>query len=132
MLTTWFQNVIQGNVWNTGTTPSLPTKYYVGVSSTLPTIIGTNDTEPSGVSYARKQMTGLGIVSDGLVKNTTNLYFTQSTDSWGSVSYYVIYDAPTGGHLCAFGELSATKTINNGVIFTILAGQITFQLNIIQ
>ncbi len=127
--TTWFKNVIQGNVWNVQTTPALPTTYYLALSTTLPTVNGTNVTEPSGNNYARIQLTGLSAPTAGLVTNTTNLYSNLSTGSWGVIPYYGIYDAPTSGNLCMFGDFASSKTIDANTILTIVAGELDLQLS---
>ncbi len=128
-LTTWFKNVIQGNVWKTQTTPALPTTYYLGLSTTLPTVESTNVTEPSGNNYARIQLTGLSTPTNGLVTNTTNLNSNLSTGSWGVIPYYVIYDSLNGGNLCMFGDFTSPKTIDSNTILTIVAGELDLQLS---
>lgn len=58
MNTTYFLNCVAGNVFNTKTSPALPTEYYLGLSTTAPAVGGTGATEPSSsAGYARVKLT---------------------------------------------------------------------------
>lgn len=46
MNTTYFLNLAAGNIFQTKTTPAIPTKLYVGLSTTAPNINGTGVNEP--------------------------------------------------------------------------------------
>ena len=78
MNTTYFKNIIMGNVFRTATGTALPTTYYIGLSSTAPTAEGTNVTEPSGsgTGYRRVQLTSLTTPEDGVINNSAA--FTES------------------------------------------------------
>ena len=85
----------------------------VGLSSTLPTIAGTNITEPTiGTNgYARVATSGLwGAASSGTILNSGAINFPTSTGAWSagaSQTYLCFYDATSGGNLLAF-ELITT------------------------
>lgn len=57
MTTQYFLNVVAGNVYATDVATTLPTQYYIGLSTTAPTITGTNVSEPSGAGYSRVELT---------------------------------------------------------------------------
>lgn len=120
MNTTYFLNLIAGNVFRSKLSPALPTAYYIGLSTTTPQIDGTGDTEPaSNTGYARVPLTGLTDPENGTVYNNEPISFDEATGSWGTVTHYVVYDEPTGGNLLFFGNLSTKRTIeaNSSVIF---------------
>ena len=115
MNTTYFMNQIMGNVFGTQTTPALPSSFYLGLSTTLPTIGGGGYTEPATANgYARVQISSLSTPSSGSIDNTASIAFNAATASWGTISYYCIFDAATGGHLLMWGTLATPKTISAG------------------
>lgn len=69
MNTTYFLNQIMGNVFNVKTNPALPQKYYLGVSTTAPSVDGTGATEPTGTGsgYSRIEITGLSTPTNGAI-----------------------------------------------------------------
>lgn len=125
--TTYFLNTIMSGVFKSET---LPTNYYIGLSTSTPTTSGTNVTEPSGGSYARVDVTSyLGTPSSGVITNTSNISFPDSTASWGTVTHYVIYDALTGGNLLMFNALSSPMTIGTDVGIVIKSGRLQLTLS---
>ena len=84
MNTTYFKNVIMGNVFRTATGTALPTTYYIGLSSTAPTLEGGNVTEPSGsgTGYARVQLNSLTSPTDGVINNSAAISFPESISDW--------------------------------------------------
>lgn len=126
MNTTYFLNLVAGNVFRTKTTPALPNNYFLGLSKTAPNLSGDNVSEPSTVAgYARLQLTGLSVPSNGIVTNTTNIDFAESTADWGTVTHFVVYDAKTGGNLLMYGQLTASRTVEAETVMTIKAGGLT-------
>lgn len=107
MNTTYFLNTVAGNVYGTKATPPLPANYYIGLSETEPTISGANVKEPSpsGTSYERVLLNTLSAPTNGLITNTLPVEFNKSTATWGKVSYWVIYDAKTGGNLLSYSTI---------------------------
>lgn len=77
MNTTYFKNVIMGNVFRTATGTPIPMTYYIGLSSTAPTAAGGNVTEPamSGSGYTRVQLTSLTAPEDGVINNSSAVSF---------------------------------------------------------
>lgn len=111
MTTTYFLNCVAGNVFHTQTEPSLPTAYYVGLSTTAPAADGTGVTEPTDAAYARVLLTNMTAPEDGVVKNSVAIGFPDSTEDWGEVTHFVIYDAQTGGNLLGYNRLDKARTI---------------------
>ncbi len=129
MNTNYYLNVVAGNVLNTKTSPSLPTRFYLGLSSTEPTLAGGNVTEPAaGTGYARVQLTSLSEPTDGVVTNSANIDFAESTAAWGTMSHYAIFDAATGGNLLMYGRLSVSRTVEAATIMTIKAGSLNISV----
>lgn len=128
MNTTYFLNLIAGNVFNTQTSPAIPSAYYIGLSSTTPTVLGTNVTEPTAAEYERIEITNFSIPENGIVRTTGTLSFPESASNWGTVTHYVIFDAPTGGNLLVYCALDGAKIIEQNTLTTFRAGEIEMAL----
>ncbi len=123
MNTTYFLNLVAGNVFRSKTSPAIPTAYYLGLSTTAPTLAGGNVTEPAAAGgYQRVQIENLGAPTDGVVKNTAEIGFDESTADWGTLTHYVIYDAQTGGNLLMYGALPNTRRAEVGTVMVIRPG----------
>lgn len=129
MNTTYFLNLVAGNVFGSKTSPGIPSKYYLGLSTTTPTIAGGNVTEPAAnLGYARVELTSLGQPSSGVITNTQMIDFPESTASWGTVTHFVVYDAATGGNLLMFGALTdsqghpAPRTVEIDTVMAVRSG----------
>lgn len=129
MNTIYFLNNIAGNVFGTETTTGIPDNYYLGLSSTEPNKEGEGVTEPStSAAYARVKLENLSKPTNGVITNTSGIDFNESTDSWGTVTHFVIYDAPTGGHLLMYGELSVSRSVEAATIMTIKTGALNLSV----
>lgn len=128
MTTQLFLNIVAGNVYGTETTTALPSQYFIGLSTTAPTITGTNVSEPSGAGYARVELTALSKPSGGVITNTNSIDFHESTASWGTVTHFVIYDALTGGNLLQYGPLSTPRSIEPATIMSIPANYLNLSV----
>lgn len=129
MNTTYFLNLVAGNVLRTKTSPAIPSKLYLGLSSTEPTIAGGSVTEPGGgTGYSRVELTNLSEPSNGVVTNQQSIDFEESTSAWGTMTHYVIFDAQTGGNLCMYGRLSTSRTVEAATIMTIKAGSLSISV----
>lgn len=134
MNTTYFKNLIMGNVFRTSTGTSLPTNMYIGLSSTAPNAAGENVTEPStvGTAYTRVQLSSLSAPTNGVISNTSAINFPESLSDWFPAAtpaqYYVIYDAQTGGNLLMYNQLTTSRVIEINTIATIRASNLYLQL----
>jgi len=125
MNTNYFLNCVAGNVFQTKTSPAVPTVYYIGLSTTAPAIDGTGANEPSvDAGYARVELTSLSEPVDGVVTNTAAINFEESTASWGNITHFVIYDsdAVDSGNLLMYGELSTPRSVEAATIMTVKEG----------
>ena len=117
MNTKHFLNLVAGNVFQSQTTPAIPTEYYIGLSTTTPNINGSNVNEPpvSG-SYQRIKLTNLSAPN-------ADISWPESTSDWGIVTSYVIFDSATvgAGNLLVFGDLSTPRSVERDTIMTIKA-----------
>lgn len=122
MNTKYFLNLVAGNVFRSKETPAIPTKYYLGLSTSAPDTNGSNVTEPSSsAGYARVELTSLGEPTDGLVTNQQAINFNESTSGWGTITHFVVYDAEGvgAGNLLMYGELTTPRTVETATIMTI-------------
>lgn len=125
MNTTYFLNCVAGNLFGTKTTPSIPSTYYIGLSTTAPSIDGTNVTEPdTAAGYARVALMTLSEPVTSVVTNSQAITFDESTASWGTVTHFVIYDTAErgSGNLLMYGQLSTARVVETATIMTIKAG----------
>lgn len=122
MNTTYFLNLLAGNVFRSKLTPALPTTLYVGLSSTTPTVNGAGFTEPTDSSYMRVQLAGMSEPSNGEVSNSSMLSFPESVTNWGAMTYFGIFDALTGGNLLMYGELDPHRTVEEITVMSFKPG----------
>lgn len=112
-----------------GVAYSAPATVYVGLSTTTPTQSSTNVTEPSGNGYARVAVTNntsnWPSASNGSKSNANAIIFPTSTGSWGTLTYFVIYDASTGGNLMGYGALTNSQTVSTGNTLSFAASALT-------
>lgn len=115
-------NIVAGNVFRSKEEPAIPAKYYLGLSTTAPDLDGQNVTEPAtDAGYARVELTSLSAPTDGLVTNQQAVNFEESTNNWGTVTHFVIFDAAEAntGNLLMYGELTTPRTVETATIMTI-------------
>ena len=125
MNTNFFLNCVAGNLFRTKTDPALPAEYYIGLSTTAPSVNGTNVTEPStSAGYSRVKLTNLSEPATGVVTNSQAINFEESTASWGTVTHFVIYDSASvgKGNLLMYGQLSTPRSVEASTIMTIKEG----------
>ena len=104
---------------------SAPTTLYVGLYTAAPTD-SSEGTECTGGSYARVAVTrGSGWTSSGnATENAADITFPEATASWGTVVAFALCDAATVGNQLYWGDLTASKTIDNGDTAKIPAGDL--------
>lgn len=105
-----------------------PANWYFGLLTATPTD-STAGTEVSGGSYARvsvasalanwagTQGAGTTVASSGTGGTTSNngvVTFPAPSANWGTITGMGLYDSLTGGLLCVYCALTASKTVNNG------------------
>lgn len=112
---------------------TMPTAFYVGLSSTTPTKAGANVTEPSGGAYARVSISAAEFNSASGSATTTNAdkSFPQATADWLSgvdLTHLVIYDAASAGNFLGFKALTTAKPVLSGDTARILAGDLDISI----
>lgn len=129
MTTTHFLNCIMGNVFQTQKSPGLPSRVYLGLSSTAPDVDGSGATEPStSAGYARVELTSLDVPVNGVITNASEISFPESSDSWGTMTHFVIFDAPVNGNLLMFNVLSQARTVETATIVMVKTGGLKLTL----
>ncbi len=103
---------------------SSPTAVYLALSTTDFTDTGGSGTEPVGNGYARTAITFGAPVSRVITQNA-DVEFPQATGSWGTIGYWAIFDASTGGNALAYGSFGTAKAVDSGKTVTVPSGQIT-------
>ncbi len=121
----YLENKVLGHVFG-GAAYTAPATLYVGLFTSDPGETGSG-TEVSGGSYARQTIAFT--VTGSQASNTAAVEFPTATASWGTITYAAIYDAVSGGNLLASGALTTSKTIDNGDVFRIPAGDFDINLD---
>ena len=107
------------------TTPfTVPTNIYVALSTADPLDTGAGIAEPSGGGYARVVMNVWDAAAARATANTNQITFAQASADWGTIAYWAIYDAITGGNFLAHGDFTVSKTCPIGTNLYIAAGDI--------
>lgn len=140
-------NAIFGKLSNWGALASAPT-LHVGLSTTTPLADGTNFTEPSTGSpsngYARVA-TAAGVwnpatlADPSVLDNASEIAFPEALSSWGTMTYFGLFDALSGGNLLAFDLLrdpndlgdppaALSRLVDSGVTLRFAAGNLSFRL----
>ena len=87
---------------------------------------GNTGTEVSTTStgYARQAVT-FAAASAGSVASNATVTYPQATGAWGTVGYWGICDAVSGGNLLYHGSLPVAKVPTSGDTFSVASGNIT-------
>jgi hypothetical protein len=124
-LSNYLENaLINATLRNTAYTS--PTTIYVALFLTDPTDAGSG-TEVSGTPYVRKSM-AFDAPSNGASVNSAAVEFDQATANWGTIPFFALFDASTGGNMLYHGALTASKTIENGDVFKFASASVTVTL----
>jgi hypothetical protein len=107
-----------------------PTAWFVGLFTAAPSDTG-GGTEVSGNGYARKA-TGTMTVSGTSPTNCTNSaaieFDPASGGNWGTITHVAIFSASTAGNMLGWAALTTARTINNGDVLRIPAGDLDITL----
>lgn len=105
-----------------------PGTVYIALFTVAPTDAG-GGTEVTGGSYARVTVTNNATnwpaASSGSKQNGTAFTFAQATANWGTVVAFAILDALTGGNFLYWGDLTQSKSVENGDTAEFAVGGIT-------
>ena len=126
-MTNYLENALVDQLLR-GQTYTFPATLYIALFTAAPTDTG-GGTEVSGGSYARysiacsltnwagTQGAGTTAASSGTSGTTSNnitITFPAPTANWGTVTSFAIFDQLTGGNMLLYGNLTSSKTVNNG------------------
>lgn len=95
---------------------------------------GTLTGEVSGGAYARMEVGGssgrtFSAAASGTTDNDQDITFVTATADWGTVTHMAIVTASTAGSVLFHGQLTLSKTVNNGDTFKFVAGDLDVTLN---
>jgi hypothetical protein len=110
-----------------------PATMFFGVSTTTPTDVVGNFTEPVGGSYARVSTAAADwAAASGTAPATkatsTAKTFPAATGSWGTLTHAGLNDASSAGNWLATGALGTSKVINSGDTLNIPSGSAVLKL----
>jgi len=121
MNTVYFVNAIAEAVFRAQESSPIPTTFYIGLSATKPTQDGESIFEPTDSNYSRVAIT-FSQPSGGLVTNSSDIIFPRSQEAWGTMRYFLVFDAQNGGTLLMYNPLPLPYSVGAGVQPKILAG----------
>ena len=105
-----------------------PTAWYVALYTAAPSDSG-GGTEVSGSGYARQSVTfGAAATPGGTTSNTGAVSFTASGGAFGTVVAIGIFDAVSSGNLLWHGNITASKTVDDGDTLEFSIGNIDLTL----
>lgn len=131
MVTTYFKNLIANTIWKTAGASALPEKYYLALSASEPMEDGTGVKEPSALSgYARAEMTGMSIASDGVVQNEITISWPTIMIDSGQVSHWALYDSAEigSGNLLMGDAFEGVKHLDAGTTISIAMNGLTLRV----
>lgn len=101
---------------------------YLALCPTLPdpSYTGSTLVEVTGTGYSRMALSPANWTDTGIGVRTYNssLLFTAGSN-WGSVGYYALCTASTGGNLIGYGSLGTVSIVSSGASLLIPASSIT-------
>lgn len=128
-ITTANSNALLNFLFSAGSyTP--PASTWVALFTAAPGYAG-GGTEVTGGSYARQEITDAdwAAAAGREISNDIALTFPQASASWGLVTHFALFDAPSGGNMLFFGALSQSVSIPLGAQRIFPAGSLTLRLD---
>jgi len=108
---------------------------YVGLATVVSAAETGSLTEATFTNYARQQVPAADWTTIGddstdtqTATNTNNIEFPASGGTTETITHVFVVDALTSGNILFVGALDANKTIADGDIFRINAGNLTIEL----
>lgn len=128
------QNALKGFLGQTGA-PIL-FRCYMGLSTTTPSSDGSNFTEPDAAAgYARALIgidgqsgTQLMEVEGASAANDQIIFFPEATSTWGTVTYFGLFSAASGGVPLIYGALSSSVSVPANYVPLFRVGSFTLSL----
>lgn len=123
------ENLVLTWLFTTGSA-TRPTAWYVGLFTAAPSDSG-GGTEVSGNAYARKATGTLTVsgTSPTLCTNSSAIEFAAASGgNWGTITHAAVFDSLTSGNMLGWAALTTSRTINDGDILRIPAGDLDITL----
>lgn len=113
-LSTYTENEILDHI--VGKTAFTMPTVYVGLSTANPGESASGLAEPSTGSYARVATTGATwtAAASGSLSNAAEIAFPTATATWGTLTYFALFDALTSGNMLWYGALTQSRSIVSG------------------
>lgn len=115
-----------------GSTYTVPTNYYFGLSRSTIQIDGTGVNEPTTGAYARVGLantkSSFTVAGTASLSNSVAVTFVESTASWGTITDVGVWDALTAGNLWWYDVLSPARTIAASTTVLFAIGGITISM----
>lgn len=117
-LTLWGANHHLDRVYGSGE----PATVYLAAMLSEPVYLDTGSDldEPIGMAYARVAITNNSSnwseSADGLKTNAQDIVFPQATGTWGTMRYWAICTAATGGQIISWGVMSSQLVLEGGAL----------------
>ena len=104
---------------------------YVGLSTGNPGNSGSGLAEPSGNGYTRiKTISSDWNSASGRSKSNKNkITFSTAQGDWGTIGYFALFDASTGGNMIASGTVSPAQSVLSENTIEIDVGNATITIN---
>lgn len=121
-LTYFAANSIQNYLFG-GVSFSVPSNWYLGVSSSTPAKDGSNVTEPTDGAYERIEIlnskASFSNSANGEIYNLAAHAFPESAEDQGVMTHWVIYSAASGGSAWFYGALANSRTVDISTILNL-------------
>lgn len=108
-----------------------PPTIHVGLSTADPLDDASGLAEPSGNNYSRVETAGSdwNASSGGALDNANAITFPEASGDWGTLTYFALFDAASGGNMLAHGSISPSKIIGSGDTFEFAIGTVDVTLD---
>jgi len=93
------------------TTYTVPTNIYIGLSIANPTDDGSGNNEHIGDNYSRVNHNVYDASSGGATENDGAVTFPQASASWGTVTYFAMWDNSSAGNMMFYGILDSSRAV---------------------
>jgi hypothetical protein len=113
----------------TTNTAARPTEWYLGLFTT-PTGETGGGTEVSGGGYTRKAASfSVSGTDPTKAENTGAIEFPTAQDVWGEITHIGLFDSDNGGNMLVHAPLGVPRTIAEGDVFRVPAGDLEITLD---
>ena len=96
---------------------AMPTAVYLGLFTSDPGSSGSQAGEVSGGSYGRQEVTSkmvAAVLATGIASSDDTITFATPTAAWGTISYYGLLDALSGGNMLFRRARESALVVSSG------------------